>query len=214
MVAAGFAAGAGEDEVGVVEVGFPAEIQGPAEGPRPADEGYGAAVAEAPERLLQRLLVAAGLYRRVDSGPAGGPLELEAHVLARGVEGRVGASRHGGVPALLDRVDDGHVVGAGHPGHLGRDGPYGTETEHGDAVPEAHPAVADAAEGELRRVEAQRALPRHALGHRQQEGRGIRVQDLRLPYAAVAAYAVPDGETPRVLSLLHDDAHPLVAQYR
>src|SRR5215218_1540024 len=213
MIPARFAAGAGEDQVGVVEMGLPAEIQSPTESPRPAHEGNGATIAETPERLLQCLLVAAGLDRHVHPGPVRGPLELEPHVLVQRVEGCVGAHRHSGVPAFLNRIDDGHVIGARHLHHLGRDGAYGTETKHGDAVPETHLAVADAAEGELRGVEAQRTLPWHALGHRQEEGIGLGVQNLRLPYAAVAAHAVSDGEAPDAVSLLHDDAYPLVAQY-
>ena len=55
MITAWFAAGAGEDEVCVVEVGLPAEIQDPAEGPGPTNEGYGAAVAQSPQGLLQCL---------------------------------------------------------------------------------------------------------------------------------------------------------------
>jgi len=73
-------------------------------------------------------------------------------------------------------------------------------------------SLADAAERELRGVEAQRTLPRHAIGHRQEEGIILGVQNLRLPYAAIAAHAVADGEAPDAVSLLHHDTHPLVAQ--
>jgi hypothetical protein len=141
-------------------MGLPAEIQGSAECPCPSDEGDDAAVGETPERLLQRLLVTAGLDRGVDAGPARGPLELEPDVLALRVEGGVCASLDGGLPALLNGVYDGDVRCAGNPRHLGGYGPYRPEAEDGDAVTQPDVAVADAAEGKLRGVQTQGALPR------------------------------------------------------
>ena len=64
MVAVGLAAGPGEDQVGVVEVGPPTEVQRPAGGPGPPDEGDDAAAGQAPERRLQGLLDYVVMYVR------------------------------------------------------------------------------------------------------------------------------------------------------
>jgi hypothetical protein len=74
-------------------------------------------------------------------------------------------------------------------------------------------AVANAAEGELRGVETQRALPRHGVGYSQEEGIVHGVDNLGLPYAAVAAHAVAEAEASDAVPLLHDDPDPLVAEH-
>src|SRR5215210_1855029 len=193
-------------------MGLSAEIEGSAEGPRPSDEGDGATVGETPERLLKRLLVAAGFDRRVDADPTRGPLEFEPNILAQRVEGGVGARLDGGVPALLYGIYDSHVQSTGRFRHLRSDGTDSAEAEHGDAIPEPHVAVADAAEGELRGVQTQRALPRHRFRDLGEEWFVFGVDDVGLPYATVTADAVPGSEPLDALPRLDDDPDPLVAE--
>ena len=50
-------------------------------------------------------------------------------------------------------------------------------------------------------------------GHPQEKRVVHGVDNLGLPYAAVAAYAIPDGKPPDVIPLLHDDPDPLVAEH-
>jgi hypothetical protein len=124
------------------------------------------------------------------------------------------ANRSTGVPALLYRVDDSHVSGPGCSRQLGCDRSDRSEAEYGDAVSEAHVTIADAAEGKLRGVEAQRVLPRHAVRHLEEVRVVHSVQDVDLPYASVAAHAVPDTELLHVGALLYNNPDPLVAKRR
>ena len=86
MVATRLATRPGEYQAGVIEVGLPTQVQGAAEGSRPPDEGYGASIGEAPERLLQGLLVATGLDGCVDARSTRSSLQLEPDILTQRIE--------------------------------------------------------------------------------------------------------------------------------
>ena len=67
-------------------MGLPTQVQGAAESPRPPDEGYGAPIGEAPECLLQGLLVATGLDGCVDARSTRSSLQLEPDILTQRIE--------------------------------------------------------------------------------------------------------------------------------
>src|SRR5699024_1089527 len=180
----------GEDNFGVIEMGFASEVKtfGKRFGKRNIRDG--AAISQAAERRLQRVGVTAGFDNHIGTLLAGQRFDLFSYVSANGVKAEISTVATGNITAIGDRIDANHHRRASAfrqlDGYLtNRAKPY-----HHHKITHAHVGIAHAAHGKLRRVVTNGVFPRAALRHFAQLVVIHRVNDDRLGERAVAAYAV------------------------
>ena len=159
-----------------------AEVEAGRVAARPGAGDDGAQIGYAAQGRLQRAEMAAVVYAYVSAAFIGGQLDFEAGVAGGWVHDDVSAALECDITAQRDGVDGDERVCAGQFCQLQDKQADGAHAENGHGIADADMAVANRAEGEVGRVEADGGLPGDAV----REFAGA----IFLPYVLLAEGAV------------------------